>query len=122
MCLGQDLEERLTKASRMLRVNKSAVIKRSLEAYLIVPDDFQSGPELKARAQIDAALGAAGWIVQDREAMNLAAGRGVAVREFKLTSGHGFADYLLFVGGKAVGVLEGKLADLSGSSVLTNES
>ncbi len=67
-----------------------------------------SGPELKARAQIDAALGAAGWIVQDREAMNLSAGRGVAVREFKLTSGHGFADYLLFVAGKAVGVLEAK--------------
>ncbi|MBI5710655.1 MAG: DEAD/DEAH box helicase family protein [Candidatus Eisenbacteria bacterium] len=40
--------------------------------------------------------------------MNLAAGRGVAVREFKLTTGHGFADYLLFVDGKAVGVLEAK--------------
>src|SRR5437870_854794 len=35
--------------------------------------------------------------------MNLSAGRGVAVREFKLTTGHGFADYLLFVDGKAVG-------------------
>jgi RHH-type rel operon transcriptional repressor/antitoxin RelB len=32
--LGQDLEERLAKASRKLRVNKSEVIKRSLEAYL----------------------------------------------------------------------------------------
>jgi len=40
--------------------------------------------------------------------MNVSAGRGVAVREFKLTSGHGFADYLLFVDGKAVGVLEAK--------------
>ena len=40
--------------------------------------------------------------------MNLSAGRGVAVREFKLTTGHGFADYLLFVDGKAVGVLEAK--------------
>jgi len=65
-------------------------------------------PEQKARAQIDAALIAAGWIVQDRDAMNLSAGRGVAVREFKLTTGHGFADYLLFVDGKAVGVLEAK--------------
>jgi type I site-specific restriction endonuclease len=65
-------------------------------------------PEQKARAQIDAALTAAGWIVQDRDAMNLSAGRGVAVREFKLTPGHGFADYLLFVDGKAVGVLEAK--------------
>lgn len=66
------------------------------------------GPELKARTQIDAALSAAGWIVQDREAMNLSAGRGVAVREFKLTAGHGFADYLLFVDGKAAGILEAK--------------
>lgn len=40
--------------------------------------------------------------------MNLAAGPGVAVREFKMASGHGFADYLLFVGGKAVGALEAK--------------
>jgi len=67
-----------------------------------------SGPEQKARTQIDAALVAAGWIVQDRDEMNLSAGRGVAVREFKLTTGHGFADYLLFVDGKAVGVLEAK--------------
>ena len=65
-------------------------------------------PEQKARAQIDPALVAAGWIVQDRDAMNLSAGRGVAVREFKLTTGHGFADYLLFVEGKAVGVIEAK--------------
>lgn len=33
---------------------------------------------------------------------------GVAVREFKLKPGHGFADYLLFINGKAVGVLEAK--------------
>lgn len=51
-----------------------------------------SGPEQKARAQIDVALVAAGWIVQDRDEINLSAGRGVAVREFKLTTGFGFAD------------------------------
>jgi type I restriction enzyme, R subunit len=60
-------------------------------------------PEQKARQDIDAALRVAGWIGQDRSGMNLAAGLGVAVREFKMTSGHGFADYLLFVNGKAVG-------------------
>ena len=65
-------------------------------------------PEQKARKNIDAALVQAGWVVQDRNVMILAAGRGVAVREFKLTAGHGFADYLLFVDGKAVGVLEAK--------------
>ena len=67
-----------------------------------------SGPEDKARTQIDAALTAAGWVIQNRDDINLSAGFGVAVREFKLTSGHGFADYLLFVDGKAVGVLEAK--------------
>ncbi len=67
-------------------------------------------PEQKARQDIDAALEAAGWIVQDRATMALSAGLGVAVREFKMASGHGFADYLLFVNGKAVGVLEAKPA------------
>ncbi|MHB1312857.1 MAG: DEAD/DEAH box helicase family protein [Gemmatimonadaceae bacterium] len=67
-------------------------------------------PEQNARQQIDAALAAAGWIVQDRAAMNIAAAPGVAVREFPMTAGHGFADYLLFVNGKAVGVLEAKPA------------
>lgn len=65
-------------------------------------------PEQRARVKIDEALTASGWIVQDRDRMNLAAGKGVAVREFTLASGHGTADYLLFVGGKAVGVLEAK--------------
>jgi type I restriction enzyme, R subunit len=58
-------------------------------------------PEQKARVQIDAALTAAGWVVQDRDAMNLSAARGVAVREFRLSAGYGFADYLLFIDGKA---------------------
>jgi type I restriction enzyme, R subunit len=68
------------------------------------------GPEAQARVEIDAALEAAGWVVQDRNSMNLSAAQGVAVREFKLKQGHGFADYLLFVNGKAVGVLEAKQA------------
>jgi type I restriction enzyme R subunit len=55
--------------------------------------------------------------------MNLSAGRGVAVREFKLATGHGFADYLLFVDGKAVGVLEAKPEGhtLSGVEVQTEK-
>jgi type I restriction enzyme R subunit len=67
-------------------------------------------PEQRARLNIDAALEAAGWLIQDRAAMNLSAGQGVAVREFRLAAGHGFADYLLFVDGKAVGVVEAKPA------------
>jgi type I restriction enzyme R subunit len=69
------------------------------------------GPEREARAKIDAALTEAGWVVQDRDQMNLSAGRGIAVREFKLAAGHGYADYMLFVQGKAAGILEAKPAD-----------
>jgi len=54
-------------------------------------------PEQKARVDIDAALVAAGWTLQNRDAINLAAGPGVAVREAKMASGYGFADYLPFV-------------------------
>ncbi len=71
-------------------------------------------PEELARQEIDAQLERAGWVIQDRNQMNLAAGegpvKGVAVREFNLASGHGFADYLLFVDGQAVGVFEAKPA------------
>lgn len=74
-------------------------------------------PEQRARLEIDAALTRAGWVVQDRDEMDLAAGRGVAVREFKLVKGHCFADYLLFVDGKAVGVLEAKPAGHTRSGV-----
>jgi|SRR5579859_1877468 len=65
-------------------------------------------PEDRARQSIDKLLADAGWTVQDRKQVNLAAGRGVAVREFPLKSGHGEADYLLFVDGAALGVLEAK--------------
>ncbi|XXY17163.1 type I restriction-modification enzyme R subunit C-terminal domain-containing protein [Sorangium sp. So ce216] len=65
-------------------------------------------PEDAARKNIDDALTTAGWAVQDRRTMNLDAARGVAVREFPLKRGHGFADYLLYVDGEAVGVIEAK--------------
>ena len=65
-------------------------------------------PEQQARERIDAQLIAAGWAVQSRDAVNLHAARGVAVREFHLLPGHGIADYLLFVDGRAVGVIEAK--------------
>src|ERR1043165_3120643 len=38
----------------------------------------------------------------DREDLNIKAGEGIAVREFKLAKWHGFVDYLLFVDGQAV--------------------
>ncbi len=65
-------------------------------------------PEEHARANIDRLLQQAGWVIQDADSINLYAGRGVAVREFFLKSGHGKADYLLYVNQKAAGVVEAK--------------
>jgi len=64
--------------------------------------------EAKARVNIDAQLAAAGWQVQPADRVNLSAGLGVAVREFVLEKGHGRADYLLFLNGQPVGVIEAK--------------
>ena len=54
-------------------------------------------------------LEAAGWAVQDARAVNLAASRGVAVREFVMKRPHGRADYLLFLDGRAAGVVDDNL-------------
>jgi len=67
-----------------------------------------STPEQQACREIDRLLQAAGWAVQSVDAVNLHAARGVAIREFPLEPGHGFADYLLYVDGKACGVVEAK--------------
>ncbi|MFZ2651267.1 MAG: hypothetical protein WA210_14290 [Burkholderiaceae bacterium] len=67
-------------------------------------------PEQRARETIDQLLSAAGWAVQAVSAVNLPAARGVAIREFPLDPGHGFADYLLYVDAKACGVIEAKKA------------
>src|SRR5574340_603346 len=64
--------------------------------------------ESEARSNIDCLLEAAGWRVSDVSKANIHAARGVAIREFPLKSGHGFADYLLYVDGKAAGVIEAK--------------
>jgi len=65
----------------------------------------QLTPEEKACKLIDARLAESGWVVQSRGEINLSAGQGVAIREFPLKSGHGYADCLLFVDGQTVGVL-----------------
>jgi hypothetical protein len=62
-------------------------------------------PEARARLEIDRLLTAAGWHVCDVKDTNLHAARGVAIREFPLNPGHGEADYLLYVDGKAAGVI-----------------
>lgn len=63
-------------------------------------------PEQLARQTIDALLSAAGWIVQDRDHLDRTAALGVAVREFPLPAGP--CDYLLFIAGRAAGVIEAK--------------
>ena len=75
-------------------------------------------PEAKARQQIDDRLAQAGWVVQDLVRLNLAAGQGVAVREFPTDTGP--ADYVLFVDREAVGVIEAK-RDEAGANLTAAE-
>lgn len=63
-------------------------------------------PEDQARQHIDELLTQAGWVVQDRNLMNMGAGHGIAVREYPLLNGP--TDYLLFVDREAVGIVEAK--------------
>ncbi len=63
-------------------------------------------PEQEARKKIDQLLTQSGWIIQDVQSINLGAGLGIAVREYR--TGAGPADYLLIVDRKAVGVVEAK--------------
>ena len=71
--------------------------------------DYIAAEQL-ARRDIDTQLAKCGWVVQDVDKVNLAAGPGVAVREVVLDADHGRADYILFVDGKAVGAIEAKPA------------
>lgn len=73
-------------------------------------------PEEKARIGIDNELIEAGWVIQDRKDFNRNASFGVAVREFLMQDGSE-ADYLLFVEGKAIGVIEAKKEGFSLSGV-----
>ena len=60
-------------------------------------------PEQEARETIDQMLDVAGWNVQDCRDANIEARFGVAIRNFPLKSGHGFADYILYVNRKGCG-------------------
>jgi type I restriction enzyme R subunit len=83
----------------------------------MAPAGSKNTPEAKARANIDRQLEQAGWLLQDRDDMNLAAANAIAVREFRLAKGHGYVDYLLFLDGRAVGVCEAKPAGVTLTSV-----
>lgn len=67
---------------------------------------LNQNPEQIARDNIDKQLLACGWIIQDKKKFNLAAGLGIAIREYQTDIGP--ADYVLFVDKKAVGIIEAK--------------
>ena len=66
--------------------------------------------EAETRQEIDSKLISAGWVIQDKKKINLYAGEqgihGVAVREMDTDTGP--ADYMLFIDGKACGIIEAK--------------
>ncbi|WP_433729593.1 DEAD/DEAH box helicase family protein [Nocardia sp. CA-129566] len=64
--------------------------------------------EVESRRVIDQMLTDAGWLIQDLRMLNPLAAKGVVVREFPLATGR--ADYVLFVEGSIVGVIEAKRA------------
>ena len=65
-------------------------------------------PEERARVLIDEQLKQAGWVLQDREAIDLVNHVGVAVREVIMEKWAGRADYVLYLNRKLVGVIEAK--------------
>jgi type I restriction enzyme, R subunit len=67
---------------------------------------MNQNPEQLARDRIDQQLIACGWIIQNKSSINLHAGIGIAVREYQTDIGP--ADYVLFVDGKPVGLIEAK--------------
>ena len=66
-------------------------------------------PEQIARDKIDIMLIDAGWIVQSKNEVDLGVNRGVALRENQVDTK--FADYILYVDRKPVGVIEAKRED-----------
>ena len=76
-------------------------------------------PEQIARDHIDKQLLGCGWIIQKKKQINLSAGLGVAVTEYQTTVGP--ADYVLFVDGKPVGVIEAKKEE-EGVHLTTHEA
>lgn len=73
------------------------------QARITMPNQ---NPEQIARDNIDRQLIDCGWNIQSKSTINLNEGLGVAVREYQTDVGP--ADYVLFVEGKPVGIIEAK--------------
>ena len=63
-----------------------------------------------ARDEIDRQLIACGWIIQDKNNINLSAATGVIVRYIMTQEGKE-TDYVIFINGKPVGIIEAKRAE-----------
>lgn len=64
-------------------------------------------PEQIARDNIDKQLMACGWVIQDKDKINLNAANGVVVRYY-LTQDGKETDYVLFIDKKPIGIIEAK--------------
>ena len=80
---------------------------------------INQNPEQIARDKIDLMLSQSGWIIQNKNKINLTAGLGVVVREYQTEIGP--ADYVLFVDKKPVGIIEAKRAELGVSLSVVEE-
>ena len=64
---------------------------------------MNQNPEQIARDHVDQLLVASGWIVQPKSKLNLAAGLGVALTEYRTDTGR--VDYLLFIDRRPIGII-----------------
>jgi type I restriction enzyme R subunit len=90
----------LARPARLSAAQREAFIKSAQQAAR------EPRTEREVRAEVDAMLTSARWIVQDSGKENLFAGTGVAVREAMTATGP--ADYLLYVDRRLAGVIEAK--------------
>ncbi len=103
--LSQDLTQRAEAPPRLTAAHRDALVEQA---------QIASQPplsEVQVRRVIDRILAQAGWVVQDVATTNLQAATGVAVREVSMARGR--ADYLLYVEGALVGVIEAKREGVS---------
>lgn len=61
-------------------------------------------PEQIARDNIDNMLSKAGWVVQEKDKLDMSTGLSIAVREYQTDVGP--ADYVLFSDGVPMGIVE----------------
>jgi type I restriction enzyme R subunit len=107
--LEQQLAElRAAENTRFERLQQEPRRVSAAARELLVERARQPGPlnEAQARRVIDRMLVQASWVLQSTDELDPHAGVGVAVREFPLRGG--FADYVLYVDGMIVGVIEAK--------------